>query len=127
MWAGGSVSQYSCTPANLFPSAPSLPWDPHWHRIFHLVIFHTHNLPCYEYQRSTSLAIPRVSHNMPKTFINSDLIHFWECQGCGEKKNRAKGRLGENFAQYSCTDYFKNYEQILVTMQTLELVLGTLV
>ncbi len=83
-------------------SAFVLPWDPLWHRIFHLVIFHTHNLPCYEYERGTSLAIPRVSHNMPKTFINSDLKHFWECQGWGGGgggflKNGAKGRLGEIF------------------------------
>ncbi len=66
---------------------------------------------------------------MPKTFINSDLKHFGEGQGWGGGiKKWGKGQTeGKILQQYSCTDYVKNYEQILVTLQTLELVLGTLV
>jgi hypothetical protein len=92
-WAGRSVSQsvllYCC---KSFPHLPPVcPGTPHWYHIFQSCHFpHPHNLPCYEYQRSTSLAIPRVSHNMPKSFINSDLKHFWECQGFGGKNKRGQ-------------------------------------
>jgi hypothetical protein len=43
---------------------------------------------------------------MPKTFINSDLKHFWKCQGWGGQK-----KWGKILQQYSCTDYVKNYDQ----------------
>ncbi len=116
---GGSVSQSvsALVLLQIFPPiCPQSALGPHiGTTFFNLVIFHTHTtFHVTSTKGAQSLAIPRVSHNMPKTFINLDLKHFWECQGFGGGKQKgAKGRLGEIFVTlllyWLCQELWANF------------------